>query len=89
VKSGKWVGMFRRFTASLFSAECCNECLQDYIENYHFCTVLVSFVSACYMTFPSDGPYFITMKGRNNCKVTDTDEGLLVLSGPAQNIQIV
>jgi len=40
------------------------------------------------MTFPSDGPYFITVKGRTNCKVTGTDEVLLVLSGPARNIQL-
>jgi hypothetical protein len=37
------------------------------------------------MSFPSEGPYFITVKG----KVTDADEGQLVLSGPAQNIQSV
>jgi hypothetical protein len=67
--------MFRRFTGSFFSAECHNEYLQNYIENGYFCTVLVSFASACYMSFPSEGPYFITVKG----KVTDADEELLVL----------
>jgi hypothetical protein len=81
--------MFRRFTASLFSAKCRNGYLQNYIENGHFCTVLVSFVSACYMIFRSDGPYFFTVKGRTNCKVTDRNRGLLVLSGPAQNIPVV
>jgi hypothetical protein len=77
--------MFRGLTASFFSAECRNEDLQRYIENGNSCTVLVSFVNACYMTFPSEGPYFMTVKGGTNCTVTDRDEGLLVLSGPAQN----
>ena len=70
MKSGKWVGMFRRFTASFLSAECRNKYLRSYIENGHFCTVLVSFANACYMSFPSEGPYFITVKG----KVTNADE---------------
>jgi len=37
------------------------------------------------MSFPSEGPYFITVKG----KVTNADEWLLALSVPAQNVQTV
>jgi len=40
------------------------------------------------MTFPSEGPYFIAVKGRTKCKVTDTDEGLLAPSAAAHNTSI-